>query len=219
MSGKGARSQSVPSLLLRLWQQGFFVQERTTVAIARELSSIGSNPTPQNLNIALSRVTFLTRRGTAGHYRFIQKNAPKPVAAGTDVLPPELTVALEKDFKTELADLKHNFGVSGTCTAFLLRKILEKLIYIAFAAHGQEAVLLDANGQIVGLKTMLNQTVSCKVAGKPFLTSKTADEIQGLKFLGDTAAHNPLTKVSMHTIEPTMPYIVTAYSELVTKLS
>src|SRR5208283_1843777 len=40
---------------------------------------------------------------------------------------------LGSNFEVEFRDLLHNFGESGTCTAFLLRKILEKLIYLAFA--------------------------------------------------------------------------------------
>ncbi len=48
--------------------------------------------------------------------------------------------------------------------------------------------------------------------------TKTAKEIQGIKFLGDTSAHNPLTEVDMKTIIPQMPYIITAYKELAKKL-
>jgi len=44
--------------------------------------------------------------------------------------------------------------------------------------------------------------------------SKTANEIKGLKFLGDTAAHNPLVGVDMASIIPQMPFIITAYKEL-----
>jgi hypothetical protein len=46
------------------------------------------------------------------------------------------------------------------------------------------------------------------------LIPKTANEIKGLKFLGDTAAHNPLVSVDMKTIVPQMPYIITAFEEL-----
>ena len=47
---------------------------------------------------------------------------------------------------------------------------------------------------------------------------KTAKLIEGIKFLGDSAAHNPLTNVEMDTIIPQMPYIITAYEEISTKL-
>ena len=43
---------------------------------------------------------------------------------------------------------------------------------------------------------------------------KTVSKLQGIKFLGDTSAHNPLTNVKMETILPQMPFIITAYEEL-----
>jgi hypothetical protein len=210
--------QTAPSYLNLLWQQGFFRQERSFAGIKRKLGSLGSHPTPQNLSIALSRAKFLTKLGRRGKYRYIQKHAPQSIADTEDILPAELMKALAKDFKTELVDLRHNYGASGTCTAFLLRKVLEKLIYLAFAKNGQQAILLDPKGRLVALHTMLNLATSTKIGGKPFLMQKTADEIRGVKFLGDTAAHNPLVNVSMKTIVPVMPYIVTAYSELADKL-
>ena len=53
-----------------------------------------------------------------------------------------------------------------------------------------------------------------KVGGLPILTGKTASEIRGVKFLGDTAAHNPLVDVDMKTIIPQMPFLITAFGEL-----
>lgn len=127
---------------------------------------------------------------------------------------------LGSDFEIEFRDLLHNFGESGTCTAFLLRKILEKLIYLAFAKQGLATRLADKADphRLVGLDAMINLSVSEKIAGVPFLTSKTAKEIQGLKFLGDSAAHNPLANVDMKTILPQMPYIITAFEELANKM-
>ncbi len=132
----------------------------------------------------------------------------------------QLFKKLKKDFKIEFDDLRHNFGKSGTCTAFLLRKILEKLIYLTFAEHGIESKLEDKTKVrgLVGLETMINIASSEKIRGIPFLTPKTAKEIKGIKFLGNTAAHNPLINVDMKTIIPQMPYIITAYEELTKKL-
>ncbi len=53
-----------------------------------------------------------------------------------------------------------------------------------------------------------------KVSGLPVLTGKTATELRGIKFLGDTAAHNPLVDVEMPTIVPQMPFLITALGEL-----
>jgi len=127
---------------------------------------------------------------------------------------------LGKDFGRELDELHDNFGRNGNCTAFLLRKILEKLIIIVFAKNGKEKLLEDKNrpGGWVGLQNMIEISAREKLHGIPFLTGKTAKEIKGIKFLGDTSAHNPLADVDMNTIIPQMPYIITAYEELAKRL-
>jgi len=137
-----------------------------------------------------------------------------------DLFSDQLLKKLRRDFSVELEDLRHNFGKSGTCTAFLLRKILEKLIYLTFAKHGIEVKLEDKTkaGGLVGLETMINIASSEKIRGIPFLTPKTAKEIKGVKFLGDAAAHNPLINVDTRTVMPQMPYIITAFEELAKKI-
>ena len=94
--------------------------------------------------------------------------------------------------------------------------MLEKLIFVSFAKNGLEHELKDKamGGDLVGLTTMLRLAMDKRIDGKPFLMGKTARHIEGIKFLGDTSAHNPLVNVSMSTIVPVMPFIVTAYSEL-----
>jgi hypothetical protein len=57
-----------------------------------------------------------------------------------------------------------------------------------------------------------------KLNGIPMLIPKTAREIKGIKFLGDTAAHNPLVDVDVNTILPQMPFIITAYEELAKRM-
>jgi len=141
----------------------------------------------------------------------------KPSNPG-DIFSENLVKTLGKDFETEMKDVTLVYGRSGTCTAFLLRKILEKLVFLTFAKNGISDKLKDNHGDFVGLKTMLNLCTKNKVDGRPYLMPKTAKEITGIKFLGDTSAHNPLTNVDMKTIVPQMPFIITAYGELSTKL-
>ncbi|TET84176.1 MAG: hypothetical protein E3J36_02105 [Candidatus Nealsonbacteria bacterium] len=132
----------------------------------------------------------------------------------------QLLRKIRRYFNIELEDLRHNFGKSGTCTAFLLRKILEKLIYLTFTKNGIGSKVEDKTkvGGLVGLETMINIASSEKIRGVPFLMPKTAKEIKGIKFLGDAAAHNPLVNVDMKSIIPQMPYIITAFEELSKKL-
>lgn len=218
MFGDKIMIQTTPEALKVLWGKKFFEKERTFHEIKKEVGELGCNPPDPNLRVALIRAKYLTRRGSKGNYLYIQRYSSKEIVLNEDILPKKLVAALGEEFKTEINDLRLNFGRSGTCTAFLLRKILEKLIFLAFAKNGISNKLKDKNGDFVGLKTMLNMATICKVHGKPFLMPKTAKEIEGIKFLGDTSAHNPLVNVDMKTIIPVMPFIVTAYDELSKKL-
>jgi hypothetical protein len=213
-------NDTVPSLVELLYRQGFFRVERIPADILQRLGTLGAHPSPQSLNYALQSAKFLAKRGRPRSRRYIQKQAPSGIPQAQDILPVELVKLLAKDFKQELADLKHNFGTSGTCSAFLIRKILEKLIFLAFSKHGDGAKLRDATGKLVGLQTMLTlaTTVRSSVTGKPYLMQKTADNVAPIKFLGDSAAHDPLANVSMKVIEREMAYVITAYSELASAL-
>jgi len=137
-----------------------------------------------------------------------------------DLFSVTLQKRMEKDFRAELNELQSNFGKNGNCTAFLLRKILEKLIIIAMSKHGRAGVLEDkaCPGGWVGLKDMIETAAREKLDGVPFVIPKTASEIKGIKFLGDTAAHNPLIGVDIRTILPQMPFIITAFEELAKRL-
>ena len=54
-----------------------------------------------------------------------------------------LVAKLNKDFSNELDELRDNFGKNGLSTAFLLRKILEKLIIIVLGKNGRQHLLRD----------------------------------------------------------------------------
>ncbi|WP_372522202.1 hypothetical protein [Sulfuricaulis sp.] len=220
MSGKKEElGHSVPGALKELWTAGFFSDEKNFDQIQKKLGHhLGCNPPAGTLRMALMRAPFLTRRGPKGSRSYIQRTASTRITLNKEIFPAELIEALEKEFQYELEDLRLNYGKSGTCTAFLLRKILEKLIFLTFAKNGIADKLKDPNGGFIGLNAMLKMAAGHTVHGKPFLMPKTANEIEGIKFLGDTSAHNPLVVVSMGIIKPVMPFIVTAYSELVTKL-
>jgi hypothetical protein len=137
-----------------------------------------------------------------------------------DLFSDKLTKKLRRDFANELEELRDNFGKNGMSTAFLLRKVLEKLIIIVFGKNGKQSMLKDKHqaDRWVGLGEMIDIAAQEKLGGVPFLLSKTAREIKGIKFLGDTAAHNPLANVDTKTILPQMPFIITAYEELVKRL-
>lgn len=216
-------ARNATDALIILWEEGFFNIRQNFKSVCDDLTTRGNNFPPQSLSRALRQARFLTRRGKSGSFEYIQKvNATDKEIEKieNDLFSDELIKKLKKDFKYEIEDLKLNFGKSGNCTAFLLRKILEKLIYITFAKHRLTSKVEDKSqtGRLIGLEAMIGIASSEKVEGIPFLTPKTAEEIRGMKFLGDTSAHNPLIEVDMKTIIPQMPYIITAYKELAKKL-
>lgn len=132
------------------------------------------------------------------------------------IFAPELERKMQRSFSSELAELRDVFGRHGNCTAFLLRKILEKLLVITFRKSGKGALIEDAHkpGRLIGLEAIIEVAIRERVNGSPILTGKTGAELRGVKFLGDTAAHNPLANVDVAEILPQMPYIIIAYKEL-----
>ncbi len=207
------------------WREGFFKEWKNISLILVKFKEHGNYFSSAEIGTSLLRATgrFLTRRGKTGSYEYIQRmnfSSKEIERVENELFASDLVKKLENDFQSELDDLKFNFGRSGTCTAFLLRKILEKLIYITFARHGLVSKLEDKNqiGRIMGLEAMINVASTEKLLGIPFLLPKTAECIRGIKFLGDTSAHNPLAKVDMETIIPQMPFIITAFRELVQKI-
>lgn len=129
----------------------------------------------------------------------------------------KLIKRMTQDFSVELKDLHLVFGKSGTFTAFILRKILEKMIFLVFARNNLLQVI-EKDKELVGLKSMIDECTKNKIKGNFILMPKTGKNLNGIKFLGDSAAHNPLTNVEMDTIIPQMPFIITAYEELSNRL-
>lgn len=212
-------AEKVPDALRTLWQEGFFNVWKSQDQVTSRLAKRGYNFIPNTLRKALSRADHLINRKQGSALEYIQRMPA--ISKEVDKIENELfedglIKKFGSDFKMEIADLQLNFGKSGNCTAFLLRKILEKLIYLAFAKQGLVSKLEDkyVPGNVAGLEAMINTAAQEKADGIPFLTSKTAREVRGIKFLGDASAHNPLTEVDMKTIVPQMPFIITAYKEL-----
>lgn len=123
---------------------------------------------------------------------------------------------LQRNFSKELHELRGTFGRYGNSSAFLLRKILEKLLIICFRKVGKGLLIEDASkpGRLIGLESMIELAMRERVNAAPMLSGKTGSQIKGAKFLGDTAAHNPMVDVDTEDILPQMPYVVMAYKEL-----
>jgi hypothetical protein len=160
---------------------------------------------------------------------WVSKKTPKPKAlqlvagssttASERLFSTELKRRMGKRFEADFKDLEHAYGNSGTCTAFMLRKILEKAVYLVFAKNQQAHLIQDSKTKyFFGLQEILNLSAQTKFDGLPVLLPKTVDKLSGIKFLGDTSAHNPLVNVPMESITPQLPFLVVAYEELAKRL-
>lgn len=210
-------ADSASEALQILWQEGIFKTRYKFNQISQILEGRGNNFSKSELALALRKANFLTRRGSRGSFEYVQRlpAVNKEIdKIESDLFSEELVKKLGDNFSEEISDLRWNFGKSGTCSAFLLRKILEKLIFITFTKNGIGNKLQNADGKFIGLEKMINLASSVKVNCLPFLMPQTAKKIKAIKFLGDTSAHNPLANVDMETINPQMPYIIIAYKEL-----
>lgn len=217
-------SDNSTSCVKLLWEVGFFSDARSLKDVSAGITEKwGHNFSASDISNALHGAGFLTRMGKRGSYQYKQKTSPKSKKIESieeQLFSDELVAKLGNQFRSEIDDLHLNFGRSGTCTAFLLRKILEKSIFLVFAKSGLSVKLEDGSGtgRLIGLEAMVDAAAREKVGGVPILIPKTADKIKGIKFLGDVSAHNPLANVDMETILPQMPFIITAYKELAERL-
>lgn len=217
-------NDSATPCVKHLWEMGYFKDTRTLSDVSACITKEwGHNLPTHDVSKALQRAKYLIRSGKRGLFQYKQKTSPqskKIESIEEQLFSDELVNKLGDRFKTEIDDLHLNFGRSGTCTAFLLRKILEKVIFLAFAKNGLSAKLEDGSGtgRLIGLEAMMDAAAREKINGVPILIPKTAQNIKGIKFLGDVSAHNPLTNVDIETILPQMPYIIIAYKELAERL-
>jgi len=207
-----------------LWEEGFFKDARTLKDVAKRITEKwGYNFASSDTSKALAGAKFLICTGSRRFFKYIQKissKSKKVESIEEQLFSEDLVNKLGNAFKIEVNDLHINFNKSSNCTAFTLRKILEKSIHIVFAKNNLSSKLDDksGSGRIIGLEAMVDAAAREQINGIKILQPQTAQNIKGIKFLGDVAAHNPLTNVDMETILPQMPFIIEAYKELAERL-
>ncbi len=132
------------------------------------------------------------------------------------IIPPSLENKLKADFKQELEDLKLVYGKSGNCTAFILRRIIEKALFLSFARNGLAKKIEDFSqpNKLKFLSSIINIAGQEKIGNKPILNYKTSEEISKIKFLGDNAAHNFNANIDMTQIGLNMSSLIIALEEL-----
>jgi hypothetical protein len=124
----------------------------------------------------------------------------------------------------ELSELTANLHAKNPyATAFLMRRILEKLLFLAFSKNNEVRKIRrnpdDENSKLKGLDEIIGIAKRTIVGATPILTEATADGVRVSKYLGDMAAHSPVPfSVDMKSIDSSIGFTRGAYSELLAKI-
>lgn len=122
----------------------------------------------------------------------------------------EIGIYLGDNFKKEISELKIALENQPNCSAFLMRKILEKASFIVLSRsdHNQKITHYKSKngGELPQLNSLLNWLKQAEIKNLHVATPRNVKRIEGSKFLGDTSAHNYLTYVSFEEIKLEMPY-------------
>ena len=116
----------------------------------------------------------------------------------------EISECLGDAFKKEVEELKLVSSKCPNSTAFLMRKILEKLLFISISkSNNKEKItrLREEQFRLPNLSELLNLAKSAEINNKHIIAPKNIDKIDGSKFLGATSAHDYLTSVSFEDIQ------------------
>lgn len=67
-------ARTAPGALKILWKEKFFLKSKSVAEVRDTLEKKGYNFTDPNLMMALINVKFLTRKGTRGSFKYVQKH-------------------------------------------------------------------------------------------------------------------------------------------------
>ncbi len=210
------------------YNEGYFGSWRTFREVQERLQKDGFNFSDQLILLSLknaARKGILTQRKIDGGIHFSQKEPPQlkikeKEREDLNKILSELTIKKLGDrFQQDIRELNTAFTYDcGNSAAFLLRKILEKAIFYVFVTNNKADLLKDKNGNLLGLQDMVNLCTREKINGTFILLPKIAKEVTGIKFLGDSAAHDYLMDVEVSDINHQLPFWTTTIKELCDKL-
>ena len=132
-----------------------------------------------------------------------QIKAPKNKGIKKESNLKEIKECLGSAFEKEIKELEIVSNICPNCTAFLMRKILEKLLFITISkSNNKKAIdrIKTSQSRLPNLSELLNIARSSEIDDKHILAPKNIDKLGGSKFLGDTSAHDYLTSVSFEDI-------------------
>lgn len=219
---------SVIELIKLFYTEGFFSNWQSLKDVKMELEKKGFNFSNQLIDISLRnsvRKNILSKKKMSGVNKYSQKQPPeiqireKETTELNKVFSEITKRKLGERFQQDIKELNVAFTYDcGNSTAFLLRKILEKAIFHVLANNGKVDLIKTQDGTFIGLEAMINLCSREKLKGSPILLPKTAKELLGMKFLGDSSAHNYLADIELKDISHQLSYWTTAIKELLINL-
>jgi len=216
-------------LIKMLYNEGYFSNWKTQKEVRGYLEKKRFNFSKQLILLSLKNAVkkgFLTKRIENKHILFSQREPPeikikkKEIEKLNEVLSKITTKKLGERFQQDIRELNIAFTYDcGNSAAFLLRKILEKSIFFVFAANNKtDLIKYKKSNQLIGLESMINLSSKEKIKGLPILLPKTAKELLGIKFSGDSAAHDYLADIEVSEINLQLPFWTMAIKQLTDKI-
>ncbi len=220
---------SVIELIKMLYVEGFFGTWRSMKEVKDKLTNKGFNFSDSLISMSLMNATkkgILSKRKMAGKMEYSQRAPPETKIKEDEIkdlnkIFSDLTAkSLGERFQQDIKELNIAFTYDcGNCAAFILRKILEKTIFYVFSTNGKTDLIKDKkDGSILGLEAMINLCAREQIKGTHILMPKTARELSGMKFLGDSSAHDYLANVEVKDINHQLSYWTMAIKELIGNL-
>lgn len=182
-----------------LWQEGYFETYRRPVDVSRKIWA------DHKIYAGKISVTLMGKKYLGNNPQGWRQLYPpkKETITKTEEIN-EISKLLGQKFKKEIEELKIALKYQPNCTAFLMRKILEKLLFIIICKSNKKPEIdsiRSRQDRLPNLTELLNISKTAEINNQHILTPKNIKKLGGSKFLGDTSAHDYLTSVSFEDIQ------------------
>src|SRR3989344_1662537 len=184
------------------WDEGYFEAYRTVKEISDKIWK-DYKVDAGNITMTLKLKKYL-RNSSGKGWKQIKPPSKKFVTKSDDIV--ELQNILGVKFEKEIYELKIALQNQPDCTAFLMRKILEKLLFLTLIKSNQKDKIDEYKkknfGKLPQLGNLINLAKMAQINNIYVTTSNNLDRVENSKFLGDNSAHNYLINISFEDIKP-----------------
>jgi len=182
------------------WSQGYFEEYRKPSELSKKMWN-EYKIDAGNIIMTLKSKKYLKNfpRG----WKQIKPFQTKTISKTEDMV--EIERLLGNKFEKEISELKIALIHQPNCGAFLMRKIMEKLLFIIITKSNYKIYIdnfkRDNEGELPSMKNLLNWAQTAEINNIHIATPRNLKNFQGSKFLGDTAAHNYLISVGAEDLK------------------